>query len=191
MADIEKQLDHTSADLTTKTEEFNSLKLEHETPSIDYIKSKLPLHNLVSLDAQSHENIIQRVENLQKRIQESNNNLASLKETIEHLKSDKSNLEAKLRSPDLQYMKDKSTVMHYVFIPESEHIELQSKLTVTEAKLKEKESEVEELVDEKAKVESKITELQNVITELKASSAHFESKLKTLKHFMKPPILII
>lgn len=187
LADIEKQLDHTSADLTTKTEEFNSLKLEHETPSIDYIKSKLPLHNLVSLDAQSHENIIQRVENLQKRIQESNNNLASLKETIEHLKSDKSNLEAKLRSPDLQYMKDKSTVMHYVFIPESEHIELQSKLTVTEAKLKEKESEVEELVDEKAKVESKITELQNVITELKASSAHFESKLKTLETFHETP----
>ena len=187
LSSIEKQLDRTSADLSSKIEAFDSLKSEHENPSLDYIKSKLPLHNLVSLDSQSHEDIKQRLEILQDKIKQSGLNLDFLRETIEQLKNDKRSLETKLRSPDIQYMKDKSTVMHYVFIPESEHIALKSKMTITEAKLKGKEIEFTDLSEGKKKIEGKITELEKIITGLKNTCSDLESKVINLEKFQNSP----
>ncbi|ODQ47933.1 hypothetical protein PICMEDRAFT_71940 [Pichia membranifaciens NRRL Y-2026] len=187
LSSIKKQLEQTSTELTSKFGAFNSLKSEHENPSLEYINSKLPLHNLVSMDSQSHVEIKQRLEILQDKIKQSSENLDSLREIIEHLKNDKSNLEAQLRSPDIQYMKDKSTVMHYVFIPESEHIALKSDMTITEAKLKKKESEIRDLVDEKAKFEGKIADLEKIVTELKNSCSEFESKVLKLEEFQECP----
>lgn len=178
---IKKQLEDTENLLNVKSKEYETLNRKYENPSLDFMKEKLSTHNYVMLDNTNYKNIQSRIEGLQDKIQDSNKNLTTLKKTIEQLKTEKSDLQESIRSPTLDYMREKSTLLKYAFIPEVDYIQLNSQLTVIEAKLKEKENEIYAITNSKSELESKVSELESIIVDLKASSIEYKSKLKSLE----------
>lgn len=187
LSKIENQLNQTLSELESKTSDYEDLKVKYENPSLDFMKKKLFNHNYIMLDATSHKNIQNRIEGLQNKIQDSNKNLISLKKTIDQLNKEKSELEERIRSPEIDYMKDKATLLHYAFLPETEHIQLETQLTVIEAKLKQKENEIYNLSNAKSEADSKIEELESIIANLKQSCSDYQSKMKSFENLIESP----
>lgn len=178
-----------SDEIKSLKSQLESLKSDYESPSVDYIKSKSEIHNLITLDASKYESLLQRIESLQSKIKESDTHLALLTETLDALKIEKSNLDEKLSNPDIQYLTEKSTVLHYSLIPESEYIELKSNLTVLEAQLNEKENDYKSLQNIKQELQSNIIALEGKVTTLANSLKDSESNFTALQKTYDSPDL--
>lgn len=187
LADLSKKLEASTDNLTKTTVELEQVKGKYENPSVDYLKSKAGSLDLIALDNTAYQTILTRVENLQNKIQESNSHLTTLSETIEKLKMEKTVLEEKIRQPDMTYMKEKSSLLQYSFIPESEHFELKSNLTMYEAQLREKNEEVASLTQVKEKLQTNVTGLEKQLVTSKSTVTELETKLSQLQKSYDSP----
>lgn len=184
---LDSQLKKTNKSLESTASELDELKKRYENPTASYICSKAPDNGLVAIESENYRSTLLNVENLENKLNEVTSTASRLSEEFKCITSEKEKLEQMIHQPELEYIHEKAAILKHAVLPEDELAEMNSKLTVLEAKLEEKISRLDELQREKDSVDSRLQETLEELTDSQVKFHDLQDEFNKLQKLYDSP----
>ncbi|TID21915.1 hypothetical protein CANINC_003399 [Pichia inconspicua] len=152
--------------------EMHELKQQLDCPTIDYLKSKSSIHDLVVIPSSQHSELNGTIADLSSKLDLSISNLEITEAEKLELHQKVVDLEAKHASPSVDYISSKLPSLGFIPVPIVEHNSTKSDMQRKEILLKQKEKQLKELSDLKTISEEKLNEITNELRSLKTLYEH-------------------
>lgn len=176
-------------DLVTNSENLSKkcseteYELAEKNQLLAETEARLNKSELVNRDA------LLSINGLQEKISLSSTHLADLADKVESLRDQNKLLHKQLETPSLEYLNEKSTMLNHTLVPESEHFDLKSKVTVLSAQISDKDEQITSITESKNDIELKHDELKSKLTILESESNELQTKLQKLQSHHDSPKL--
>lgn len=211
----ESEIAKLNAKITALNDHKKNLEDSINSPQLDYVKQKASDAGYVAVLQSTHDELTSKVPALESQLQDKVNEIAALNKNIDssnlevkklmgqinfsdtqlvalntaidEMKNEKQSIEAKLQTPDLEYLQEKATLSRHVVIPEAEHIDLTSKIPVFESQIKEKNVKIAALMETIHSLESNLGKVEAEISSVKMSSEDLQLRLNELQQAYDSP----
>lgn len=114
------------------TNQLITLKSEIENPSMEYIESKCNLNNMIPLPIDNHKQMDNEIIQLKKINEDSISKINDISNELNQKSEEFKLIKNKLDNPDIDYIKNKSSVLNLIAIDNQHHKEMESKISSLE-----------------------------------------------------------